>query len=42
MHNIIQSEMPALATKLRSIAFMDGLPLTATFVTNAIQQQEAA
>ncbi len=42
MHTILQSEMPDIATKMRSIAYQDGLPLTAGFVTAAIREREEA
>jgi 2-oxoglutarate/2-oxoacid ferredoxin oxidoreductase subunit alpha len=37
MHAILQTEMPEMATKLHSLAFMDGMPLTARWVVEAIQ-----
>lgn len=36
LHNILQTEMPALATKLVSLAFLDGMPLTARWVAEAV------
>lgn len=42
MHTILQSEMSDIATKMRSIAYQDGLPLTAGFVTAAIREREEA
>lgn len=36
MHNILQSEMPEMATKLISLAHLDGMPLTAHWVVDAI------
>lgn len=36
MHNILQTEMPELATNLISLAHLDGMPLTARWVTEAI------
>lgn len=36
LHAILQTEMPDLATKLVSFAYLDGLPLTAHWVTQAI------
>lgn len=38
MHNILQSEMPELATRLVSLAYMDGMPLTAHWIVEAIGQ----
>ena len=40
LNQILTIEYPAEATKLRSIAYMDGLPLTARFVSQAISAQE--
>lgn len=40
MHNILQTEMPALATKLVSLAHLDGMPLTARWVVDAIEAAE--
>lgn len=37
---LLRMEYPALAPRLRSIAYMDGLPLTAKFVREAILSQE--
>jgi 2-oxoglutarate ferredoxin oxidoreductase subunit alpha len=42
MHMILQSEMADIATKMTSIAYQDGLPLTAGFVTAAIKDREEA
>jgi 2-oxoglutarate ferredoxin oxidoreductase subunit alpha len=36
LHVILQTEMPELATKLHSIAYMDGMPLTANWVKEKI------
>jgi len=36
LHDILTVEYPELATRLKSIAYNDGLPLTAKFVCNAI------
>jgi 2-oxoglutarate ferredoxin oxidoreductase subunit alpha len=36
MHNILQTEMPEMATKLLSLAHLDGMPLTARWVVDAI------
>jgi 2-oxoglutarate/2-oxoacid ferredoxin oxidoreductase subunit alpha len=40
MHAILQTEMPEMATKLHSLAFMDGMPLTARWVVEAIQNSK--
>jgi 2-oxoglutarate ferredoxin oxidoreductase subunit alpha len=40
LHQLLTLEYPAQATRLRSIAFTDGLPLTAQFVREAILAQE--
>ncbi|MEW5985428.1 MAG: 2-oxoacid:acceptor oxidoreductase subunit alpha [Chloroflexota bacterium] len=40
MRQILVSEMPDLATKLHSISYLDGLPLTARWVAEAIQKVE--
>ena len=40
MHAILQSEMPELATKLISLAEMDGMPLSAQWVLNGIRRLE--
>lgn len=37
LHNILMTEMPALATRLDSIAYLDGMPLTANWVAQAIK-----
>ncbi|MEM7119379.1 MAG: 2-oxoacid:acceptor oxidoreductase subunit alpha [Chloroflexota bacterium] len=41
MHNILQTEMPEMATKLISLAHLDGMPLTARWVVDAIGASEA-
>lgn len=41
MHNILQSEMPEMATKLVSLAHLDGMPLTAHWIVSAIEGKEA-
>ncbi|MEW5873279.1 MAG: 2-oxoacid:acceptor oxidoreductase subunit alpha [Chloroflexota bacterium] len=41
LNQLLTIEYPELATKLRSIAFTDGLPLTARFVRQAILDKEA-
>lgn len=38
--NLIQMEYPELATKVISLAHSDGLPLSARWITAAVQQQE--
>lgn len=40
MNQLLTIEYPQHAMKLRSIAFMDGLPLTASYVKNAILSNE--
>jgi len=40
MHAILQTEMPEIAAKLHSLAFMDGMPLTARWVVEAIQNSD--
>ncbi|MEZ4591267.1 MAG: 2-oxoacid:acceptor oxidoreductase subunit alpha [Chloroflexota bacterium] len=40
VHNILQTEMPELATKLISLAHLDGMPLTARWVVEAIMDNE--
>lgn len=42
MHNILMSEMPELATRLVSLAHLDGMPLTARWITEALDEREAA
>ncbi|MFQ5436197.1 MAG: 2-oxoacid:acceptor oxidoreductase subunit alpha, partial [Anaerolineae bacterium] len=37
LHTILQSELPDLATKLVSLAHLDGMPLTARWVAEAMQ-----
>jgi 2-oxoglutarate/2-oxoacid ferredoxin oxidoreductase subunit alpha len=41
IHTILSSELPGLATRLVSLAHMDGMPLTARWVAEAIAGQEA-
>ena len=36
LHKILQTEMPEMATKMTSLAFLDGMPLTARWVVDAI------
>jgi 2-oxoglutarate/2-oxoacid ferredoxin oxidoreductase subunit alpha len=40
MHNILITEMPEMATKLKSVAYLDGMPLTARRVVEAIVAEE--
>lgn len=40
LHSILTTEMPELATKLRSIAYLDGMPLTARWVVEAFNAAE--
>ena len=40
MHSILLTEMPELAMKMTSLAFMDGMPLTARWVVDAIEAKE--
>ncbi|MGH2536215.1 MAG: 2-oxoacid:acceptor oxidoreductase subunit alpha [Candidatus Promineifilaceae bacterium] len=40
MHQILSLEMPDLATRLVSLAYMDGMPLTARWLVEAIQAHE--
>ena len=40
LHAILQTEMPDLATRLVSIAFLDGMPLTAAWVTERLRAEE--
>ncbi|MDZ7703839.1 MAG: hypothetical protein U5L04_05055 [Trueperaceae bacterium] len=42
IHTILQSEMPELATKLVSLAHLDGMPLSAKWVVDAINTREAS
>lgn len=39
LHAILQTELPEMATKLVSLAYLDGMPLTARWVTEAIEEQ---
>ncbi|GEM84134.1 2-oxoacid:acceptor oxidoreductase subunit alpha [Meiothermus hypogaeus] len=41
MHGILQTEMPEYAARLRSIAHLDGLPLTAQWVQERLLKEEA-
>jgi 2-oxoglutarate ferredoxin oxidoreductase subunit alpha len=36
LYQLLILEYPEMATRLRSIAYIDGLPLTADFVRNAV------
>ncbi len=40
MYSILINEMPEMATKMTSLAYMDGLPLTPGWVVNALEQKE--
>jgi 2-oxoglutarate ferredoxin oxidoreductase subunit alpha len=40
MHKILQTEMPEMATKLVSLSLLDGMPLTANWVVEAIMTEE--
>ncbi|MCA9945359.1 MAG: 2-oxoacid:acceptor oxidoreductase subunit alpha, partial [Anaerolineales bacterium] len=40
MHNILQTEMPEIATRLVPLAYLDGMPLTARWVVEAILERE--
>jgi 2-oxoglutarate ferredoxin oxidoreductase subunit alpha len=40
MHKILQTEMPELATRLISLAHLDGMPLTARWVVEALTAAE--
>lgn len=40
LHAILQTEMPDLATKLVSVAHLDGMPLTARWIVEAIEEKE--
>ena len=40
MHSILMTEMPEMATKLISLSHMDGMPLTARWVQEAIAEKE--
>ncbi|MFN2207001.1 MAG: 2-oxoacid:acceptor oxidoreductase subunit alpha [Candidatus Promineifilaceae bacterium] len=40
MHSILITEMPEMATKLKSVAYLDGMPLTARRVVEAIVAEE--
>lgn len=40
LHAILQTEVPEMATKLVSLAHLDGMPLTARWVVESIEEQE--
>ncbi len=40
MHTLLRSELPGLATRLESLALLDGMPLTARWVVEAITAAE--
>lgn len=40
MHRILQLEMPEIATKLVSLAHLDGFPLTARWIVESIEEKE--
>jgi 2-oxoglutarate ferredoxin oxidoreductase subunit alpha len=40
LHAILQTEMPDLATKLVSVAYLDGMPLTARWIVDTIEEKE--
>jgi len=42
MHTILRDEMPEMNMKMRSIAFQDGMPLTARFLVEQLNEMEAA
>jgi 2-oxoglutarate ferredoxin oxidoreductase subunit alpha len=42
MHELLRLEMPDLATKITSLAFLDGLPLTARWVVENLLEKENA
>jgi 2-oxoglutarate ferredoxin oxidoreductase subunit alpha len=41
MHGILRLEMPEMAMKLHSLAHLDGMPLTARWIVEAINEAEA-
>jgi 2-oxoglutarate ferredoxin oxidoreductase subunit alpha len=41
LHAILQTEMPALATKLHSAALLDGWPLTAARLIELLEEKGA-
>lgn len=40
MHSLLQLEMPDIATKLKSLAHLDGMPLTARWIVDNLQEKE--
>ncbi|MDJ0751975.1 MAG: 2-oxoacid:acceptor oxidoreductase subunit alpha [Ardenticatenaceae bacterium] len=40
MHMILQTEMPDLATRLVSVAHLDGMPMTAAWLMRTLQEKE--
>jgi 2-oxoglutarate ferredoxin oxidoreductase subunit alpha len=40
MHSILSLEMPDFATKMISLAYLDGMPLTARWIVEAIEEKE--
>ncbi len=42
MHKLLTIEFPEYAPKLKSIAYLDGLPLTATYIENALLSREVS
>jgi 2-oxoglutarate ferredoxin oxidoreductase subunit alpha len=41
LHSILVTEMPEIAGKLRSIAYLDGMPMTARWLVSAVEAAEA-
>ena len=41
LHGILVTEMPEIAGKLRSIAYLDGMPMTARWLVAAVEAAEA-
>ncbi len=42
MHGILQTELPEFASRLRSIAHLDGMPLTARWVEDRLLKEESS
>jgi len=40
MHSIVQSEMPEMATKLVSLALLDGMPLTPRWIVDSVTSSQ--
>ncbi len=40
LHTILQTELPEMATKLVSLAHLDGMPLTARWIVEAIAEEQ--